>query len=82
MVVDEKVVGLFLTKLFKRIGPEDVAHKTVCGWLTETIDLFSSAFAYPQAESTHALQVVQSMELWAQTTVYAQELLVHDSSQW
>jgi len=30
---------------------------------------------------TYALQVIESMELGAQTTVYAQELLVHDCSQ-
>jgi hypothetical protein len=30
---------------------------------------------------TYALQVVQSVELGAQTAVYAQELLVHDRSQ-
>jgi hypothetical protein len=31
--------------------------------------------------NTYALQVVQSVELGAQSTVYAQELLVHDSRQ-
>jgi hypothetical protein len=32
-------------------------------------------------DRTYALQIIQSVELGAQTTVYTQELLVHDRSQ-
>lgn len=39
VVMYEKVVRLFLSKLFKRVGPEDVAHQTMRGWLPEAIDL-------------------------------------------
>ena len=30
---------------------------------------------------TYTLEIIQSMQFWAQTTMYAEELLVHDSSQ-
>ena len=42
VIVDEEVVCLFLTKLFERIGPQDVAHEAMCGWLAETVDLEKS----------------------------------------
>lgn len=42
VIVDEEVVSLFLPELFERIGPEDVAHQSVCGWFAETINLRQS----------------------------------------
>jgi hypothetical protein len=39
MVVQEVVAGLFLAKVFKGIGPEDVAHETLGGRLAETVNL-------------------------------------------
>lgn len=40
MVVQEVVAGLFLTKVFEGIGPEDVAHETLRRRLAETINAF------------------------------------------
>lgn len=39
MVVYKVFLRLFLTKVFKRVGPENVAHKTVGGRLAEAINL-------------------------------------------
>jgi len=39
MVVDKVFLRLLLTKVFKRVGPEDIAHKTVGRRLTETVNL-------------------------------------------
>jgi hypothetical protein len=41
MVVNEEVLGLFLAKLFERVGPENVAHQTVCWRLPETVNLIT-----------------------------------------
>jgi hypothetical protein len=41
MVVDEVFLRLFLTKVFKRIGPENVAHETMGRGLAESVDLRS-----------------------------------------
>lgn len=45
MVVDEEIVGLFLTKLLERIGPKNVAHEAVGGWLAEAVNLTTLAIA-------------------------------------
>lgn len=39
MVVNKVFLCLFLSKVLKRVGPENVAHKTVGGGLAEAIDL-------------------------------------------
>ena len=39
VVMDKVFAGLLLTKLFERVGPEYVAHKTMRGGLTEAVDL-------------------------------------------
>lgn len=66
VVVDEALVGLFRTKVLEGVGPEDVAHETVCGGLAEAIN---------------AAKVIEGLELWRETTVNAEELLVHDGSE-
>jgi hypothetical protein len=38
-VVDEEIASLFLAKFFERIGPKDIAHKTVGRGFAETINL-------------------------------------------
>ena len=67
VVVNIELASLLLSKFFQWIGPENVAHQAVGGRLSEPIN---------------ALNVLQCMQLGAQATVYAQELLVHDSSKW
>jgi hypothetical protein len=81
MVVDEEVVGLLLSKLLERVGPENITHQAVRGWFPETINLCQLAIAPTTSTLTYALQVIQCMELGAQAAVYAQELLVHNCSQ-
>lgn len=81
MVVHEEIVSLLLSKLFERVGPEDVAHQAVCGWFAEAVNLRRLAIFCHRARLTYAFQVVKSVELRAQTTVYTQELLVHDCGQ-
>jgi hypothetical protein len=81
VVVDEEIVRLLLSKFFERVSPEDVAHQAVRRWLAKTIDLHQSAVSRDHVMLTYALQVIEGMELRAQTTVYAEELLVHDGSQ-
>lgn len=41
MVVNKVFLCLFLTKVLKRVGPENVAHKTVGRGLAEAVDLGS-----------------------------------------
>ena len=41
VVVDEVFASLFLAEFFKRICPENVAHKSMGGWLPESVNLFS-----------------------------------------
>ena len=41
MVVNKVFLCLFLSKVLKRVGPENVAHKTVGRGLAEAIDLGS-----------------------------------------
>lgn len=79
MVVDEVFPSLFLTKLFQRIGPENIAHQTMSGGFAETINLSGLAPCPTLARSsTHGLDVFQCMQLRAQTSVYTQKLFVHD----
>jgi hypothetical protein len=66
MVVHEVFLRLLLAKILERICPEEIAHEAMSGRLTEAVD---------------ALQVLQSVKLRAETTVDAQELLVHDGGQ-
>ena len=37
--MNEEIVGLLLTELLKWVGPENVAHEAVGGWLAETVNL-------------------------------------------
>ena len=39
----EEIVGLLLSELLEWVGPEDVAHEAMCGWLAETVNLDRSA---------------------------------------
>lgn len=41
MVVNKVFLCLFLSKVLKRVGPENVAHKAVSRGLAETVDLGS-----------------------------------------
>lgn len=66
MVVNEVFLRLLLSKLLQRICPEDVAHETVGGRLPEAVE---------------RLEVFESVQFGAQTTVDAEELLVHDRRQ-
>lgn len=66
VVMDEEIRGFFLTKFFKGIRPEDVAHQPV-GWRF--------------AETVNTSEVIKSLQLGAQTAVDTQELFIHDGSQ-
>jgi hypothetical protein len=51
------------------------------GRLAESIDLEVLADSLDfYSKTTYALDIVQCMQLWAETTMYAKELLVHDGS--
>lgn len=41
MVVNKVFLCLFLSKVLKRVGPENVAHKAVSRGLAEAVDLSS-----------------------------------------
>lgn len=58
--------SLFLSKFFQRIGPQEIAHQSMCGRLPEAVDL---------------AQVIKSVQLGRESTVNAEELLVHHSGQ-
>ena len=66
VVVHEVFLCLLLTELLQRICPKNVAHEAVCRRLPEAIE---------------RLDVLESVKLWAETTVDAKELLVHDGRQ-
>jgi hypothetical protein len=54
----------------------------MCRWFAETVNLGQLVFdSGGFNDRTYALQIIQGVELWTQTTVYTQELLVHDRSQ-
>jgi hypothetical protein len=83
MVVNKVFLRLFLTKVFERVSPENVAHKTV-GWrLAEAVDLRSMSVNIKQIMSllTYALEILKCVQLGTETTVNTQELLVHNSSE-
>lgn len=42
VVMDKAFVGLLLTEIFNRVRPENVAHETLSGRLTEAINLNES----------------------------------------
>ena len=80
--MDEEVVGLLLTELLKGISPQNIAHEAVCGGFAETVDLRGLArHIYRTLLATYALQIIECVKLGAKPTVYAQELLVHDSGE-
>ena len=82
MVVDEEVVRLLLAELLERISPQDIAHKAVCRGFAEPVDLQGLAkHTYRALLVTYALQIIECVKLGAKPTVYAQELLVHDSGE-
>lgn len=83
VVVYEEIIRLLLSKLFEWIGPENVAHQAMRRWLSETVNLDRSAKVSqaPVSTSTYAFQVVQSVKLGAQSTMYAQKLFVHNRGQ-
>jgi hypothetical protein len=39
VIMHEKIVRLLLPELFERVGPQNVAHQTMGGWLAETVNL-------------------------------------------
>jgi hypothetical protein len=51
MVVNKVFLRLFLTKVFERVGPKDVAHETVSRRLAETVDLQSILVCIGQTEN-------------------------------
>lgn len=55
MVVDEEVIGLLLSKFFKRIGPQDVAHKAMRRWFAEAVDLIQSVTVLCVFSGSHTL---------------------------
>lgn len=82
MVVNEEVVCLLLAKLLERIGPQDIAHKPMSGRLPESVNLVHvSDCQHSCRDISYALQVLQRVELGAQTAMYTQELLVHNRSE-
>lgn len=86
MVMDEAFVCLFRAKVFQRVSPEQIAHKPVCWWLPEAIDLpCITRFRHCQCTNpntrTYVSQVVQRLQLGRETAMDAEKLLVHDGAQ-
>jgi hypothetical protein len=54
MVVNKVFLRLLLTKVFKRIGPENVAHETMGRGLAESVDL-KSILVKPRAKRNHRI---------------------------
>jgi hypothetical protein len=83
MVVNKVLLRLFLAKVFKRVGPENIAHETVGRRLAETVDLQSMSVYIRQVVKlqTYALEILKCVQLGTETTVDTQELLVHNSSE-
>jgi hypothetical protein len=82
VVVNEEFAGFLLAELFQWICPENVAHKPVGRRLTEAIDLRGvSIFPVMLPVVTYALEIIQCMQLGAQTAMNAKELLVHNGSE-
>jgi hypothetical protein len=42
MVGDEGAIRFLLSKVFNGIGPQNIAHQTLCWWVTKTINLQAS----------------------------------------
>jgi hypothetical protein len=61
--VNEEVIRLFLSKLLKRIGPEDVAHEAMCRRFSETVDLEKSADS--SQNSSIPLTLFRSSRVWS-----------------
>jgi hypothetical protein len=66
MVVNKKLVRLFLAIIFQWIRPKQVRHESVGGWLPEPID---------------PVEIIQCIQFRRQTSMDAKELLVHHCSQ-
>jgi hypothetical protein len=54
MVVNKVFLRLLLTKVFKRIGPENVAHETMGRGLAESVDL-KSILVKTRAKRNHRI---------------------------
>ena len=65
VIVNVELASLLLSEFFQWISPEYVAHEAMGRRFSESID---------------ALDVLQCMQFRAQSTVYAEKLLVHDGS--
>lgn len=78
MIVNVELASLFLTEFFEGVSPEDIAHEAVSGRFSESIDL-QSQHKHRKSELTYTLDVLQGVELRAQSTVYAKKLFIHDS---
>ena len=64
--MNEEVACLLLTEFLQRVGPENIAHQTVSGGFLKAIDSFD---------------ILKGVQLWAETAVDTEELLVHDRRQ-
>lgn len=93
MVVNEALVARLVSKVLQWICPQQVAHESVRRRLSEPVDLWheipqraSALQSSPnrrreRGEGPHGFKVLERVELWAETPVHAEELLVHDCSQ-
>ena len=81
MVVNEEFAGLLLAELLQRICPQDVAHEAVGRRFAESVNLeVLTDLLELDLKTTYTFDIVQRMQLRAETAMYAKELLVHDSS--
>lgn len=81
MVVNEEIRSSLLSEFFQRVGPENIAHQAVSGGLAETVNLYrgQSRIATNIRNSlAYTSKIIQGLELRTQSTVNAQELLVHN----
>lgn len=88
MIVNEQLGRLFRPKLFERISPENVTHQAMRGRFAESVDLRTGRVSHPYTSSisagrmgAHRTKIIDRVELGRQTTMNAQELLVHDRRQ-
>ena len=73
MVVDVAIGRLFLTKVFYRIGPQDIAHDPMGRRLSETVNLknFSDIKRRLFYGITHSSEIIEGIKLRRQASMYA-----------
>ena len=53
----------------------------MCWWFSESINLEGQPSTVYKADRTYALQVFEGVQFWTETTMDAEELLVHNGRQ-